>query len=131
MPVHLFIVHFPVALVLAAAGTELAGVALGSAALRRGAGHLLIAGALAAFLSFFTGSGALSALLSTTPLNPAADAHAQWGGAGVWGVCGAGVLRLLWRRRLDGVYGWANLAVVLAASALVTAITLSGMAIRH
>ena len=131
MPVHLFVVHFPIALVVSAAVTELAGLALARPGVRRAAGLLLVAGAVAAFLSFFTGGGALTALQAAGMQSPAAEAHSQWGGAGVWGVCGAGVLRLLWRERLDGPYGWANLAVALAAAALVVAITASGLAIRH
>lgn len=131
MQAHLVIVHFPIALIVAAAAADLAGVALGDAALRRGAGRLLVAGALGALLAFFTGSGALSAFLAHTPGNPAVEAHAQWGGAGVWGVAGAGLLRLLWRGRFTGPFGWGNLALAVAASALVLAITLSGTAIRH
>jgi uncharacterized membrane protein len=132
MPIHLFVSHFPVALVIAGAVADLAGAALGDRALRRGAGYLLVAGALAAFVSFFTGGAALSSYLMAHPApNPAVETHTQWGGAGVWLVCGAGALRALWSRRLSGPHGLANLAVGIIAAAVVVGITLSGTAIRH
>jgi uncharacterized membrane protein len=132
MPIHLFVSHFPVALVIAGALVDLVGTAAGDSSMRRGAGHLLIAGALAAFASFFTGGAALSAYLMQNPAPTAAvESHTQWGGAGVWLVCGAGAVRLLWARRLDGPYGWASLGVAVGAATVVVAITLSGTAIRH
>jgi uncharacterized membrane protein len=74
MPLHLFVVHFPVALFLVGAGADLLSAARNSTATRRMAG---------------------------------------------------------WRDRLEGPFGWANLAAALLASTLAIAITLSGTAISH
>lgn len=135
MSAHLFIVHFPVALLLSGAAADAIGVAAGRPSLRRHAGALLVLGALAALLAFLTGQGAMSsALLRGTPDAAAMqrlEVHSQWGAVGVWLLAGAGVLRALWRERLQGVRGWVCLAAALGSAALVTAISLSGTAIAH
>jgi uncharacterized membrane protein len=132
MPLHLFIAHFPVALLLAGAAADVGGAVLGSERTRAFAGVLLIAGGASAFLAFLTGGGALSAALSRVPPgDPRLDAHQQWGAAGVWLLLGAAGLRLAWRRRLDGPRGWIALAAALASAAVVTGIATSGAAISH
>lgn len=132
MPVHLFLAHFPVVLFLLGAGLDLAGVMAGSAERRRQAGHLLVLGALAALLVFFTGQDALASLLMRERPDPdVLDVHTQWGGAGVWALVGAGALRAAWRTQLAGPRGWINLGSAVAAAALAIAITLSGSAIQH
>lgn len=132
MPAHLFVVHFPVALLIVGAAADLAGAALKDAGLRRFAGVLLMLGAAGAVLAFFTGGGALSmAALRVPPGDPRIEAHTQWGGAGVWLLAVAGVLRGLWHRRLDGWQGWAALALALVSAALVVAIAVTGTAISH
>lgn len=132
MPAHLYLAHFPVALVTLGAAADLAGAALRDERLRRFGGVLLIAGALAAFLTFLTGQNALAMALSRVhPGNPAIETHTQWGGAGVWVVVGAGMLRALWRDRLTGVYGWVTLAAGVAAAVVVTALAFTGTAISH
>lgn len=132
MPAHLYLAHFPVALVTLGAAADVAGAALRDERLRRFGGVLLIAGALAAFLTFLTGQNALAMALSRVhPGNPAIETHTQWGGAGVWVVVGAGVLRVLWRDRLTGPYGWATLAAGVAAAVVVTALAITGTAISH
>jgi uncharacterized membrane protein len=132
MPLHLFVVHFPVALVVAGAAADAGGAVLRTPRVRAVAGVLLIAGGALAFLAFLTGGGALQAALARVPPgDPRLEAHQQWGAAGVWLLLGAAGLRLAWRRRLDGARGWLALAAALASAALVVAITLSGTAIRH
>ncbi len=132
MPLHLFLVHFPVALVTVGAAADLAGALAGRVEARRWAGVLLVLGAAAAALAFFTGGGALSyALARVSPVDPALEAHTRWGGAGVWPLLALGALRLAWRRRLDGAHGWALLAAALASAALVVAITVTGTRISH
>jgi uncharacterized membrane protein len=132
---HLFIIHFPVALVLTGAAADVIGVAAGRPALRRHAGALLILGAVAALLAFLTGQGAMSAALLRGMPDAAAmqriEAHSQWGAVGVWLLGGAGVLRALWRERLGDARGWVCLALAVASAALVTLISLSGTAIAH
>ena len=129
MPAHLFIVHFPVALLLTGAAADLAGALLRSDRARAFAGVLLVLGGVGAFAAFFTGGGALSAVLSRmTPGDPRLEAHKQWGAAGVWVLVAAAALRAVWRRRLDGVRGWIALAAALASAVL---IALSGTAISH
>lgn len=132
MPLHLFLAHFPVALILAGAAGDLGGAVLRSERTRRFAGVLLIAGGASAFLAFLTGGGALSAALArVTPGDPRLEAHQQWGAAGVWLLLGAAGLRLAWRRHLDGARGWMALAAAVASAAVVTGIALSGAAVSH
>ncbi|HEX6913584.1 MAG TPA: DUF2231 domain-containing protein [Longimicrobium sp.] len=132
MPAHLFLAHFPVALVLTGAAADLGGAVLRSPRVRGFAGVLLIAGGASAFLAFFTGGGALSAALSRVPPgDPRLEAHQQWGAAGVWLLLASAGLRGAWRRRLDGPRGWLALAAALASAAVVTGIALSGAAISH
>jgi uncharacterized membrane protein len=132
MPAHLFLAHFPVALVVAGAAADLGGALARNGRTRAFAGVLLMAGGASAFLAFFTGGGALSAALSRIlPGDPRLDAHQQWGAAGVWLLVGAAGLRAAWRRRLDGIRGWIALAAALASAAVVTGIALSGAALAH
>ena len=132
MPAHLFLAHFPVALILVGAAADAAGATLRDERLRRFAGALLLLGAGFALLSFFTGQNALSlALMRVGPADERVGLHTQWGGAGVWGLAAAAVLRGFWMKRLDGWRGWAALAAALASAALVVAITLTGSAIAH
>lgn len=132
MPPHLFVVHFPVALLLAGAAADVGGAALHSQRVRAFAGVLLVLGGASALLAFLTGGGALSAALARVPPgDPRLEAHQQWGAAGVWLLAGAAGLRLAWARTLHGARGWVALAAALGSAALVTAITLSGTAIRH
>jgi len=133
LPAHLFVVHFPVALVVTGALLDALGALGGRAEARRWGGILLMIGGGAALLAFWTGQGALDRLGGGVALlaSPVVEAHTQWGGAGVWPLAGAGMLRAAWRSRLDGAYGWANLAAALVAALLAVAITLSGVAIRH
>lgn len=132
MPAHLYLAHFPVALVTLGAAADLAGVVMRDPRLRRFGGALIMLGALVAFFTFLTGQNALAlALVRVHPGNPAIETHTQWGGAGVWVIVIAGVLRALWRDRLEGPYGWATLAAGLAAAAVVTALAVTGAAISH
>jgi uncharacterized membrane protein len=132
MPLHLFLAHFPVALLLAGAAADVGGAVLRSERTRSFAGVLLIAGGASAFLAFLTGGGALSAVLARVdPGDPRLEVHQQWGAAGVWLLLGAAGLRLAWRRRLDGIRGWIALAAALASAAVVTGIALSGAAVSH
>ncbi|HEX6040011.1 DUF2231 domain-containing protein [Longimicrobium sp.] len=132
MSAHLFVVHFPVALLLTGAAADLAGAVLRSDRVRAFAGVLLVLGGAAAFVAFFTGGGALAAVLSrVTPGDPRLEAHQQWGAAGVWVLAGAAALRAAWRRRPDGVRGWIALAAALVSAVLVVFIALSGAAISH
>lgn len=132
MALHLFVVHFPVALLLTGAAADLLGVVNRSDALRRTAGALLILGAAGALLAFFTGQGALSAAIPRIdPGSPRLEAHTQWGAVGVWVLMGLAALRVLWRRRLTGVHGWLSLGAAVASAALVVAIALTGTGVAH
>ena len=132
MPIHLFLAHFPVALLVVGAAADVLGAATRSEPTRRAAGWLLILGSLAALLAFVSGDGALLRVLARMPPgDPRIEAHTQWGGAGVWVLAVAGVLRALWRDRLTGAHAWATLAAGIASAALVLAIAASGTAISH
>lgn len=85
-----------------------------------------------ALLAFFTGQGALDLAREQYPVgSPRIEAHTQWGAVGTWALGGLALLRALWRDRLNGVYGWTNLAAAVLAGVLVVGITLSGSAISH
>lgn len=132
MNAHLFIIHFPVSLAVAAAGLDLIGVAMNDRTLRDWAWRFLLAAAFGVFLAFATGEGAQLAALGSGGVAPDRVAtHAEWGSVGVWVVIGAALLRTLWRRRTSGAYGWLNLIVLLAATGLLIAITFTGTIIRH
>jgi uncharacterized membrane protein len=132
MPPHLFVAHFPVALILAGAAADAGGAIVRSGRARRFAGVLLIAGGASALPAFLTGGGARSAALSRVPPGaPRLEAHQQWGAAGAWLLLGAAGVRAAWRGRMDGVRGWIALAAALASAAAVTTIALSGAAISH
>jgi uncharacterized membrane protein len=129
---HVWLAHFPVALIATGAAADTVGAATRREGLRRGAGALLVLGAAAALLSFLTGQGALMAAAARIgAANPHLEAHTQWGGAGVWPVAALGLLRFAWRKRVDGVHGWLLLAAAVVSAALVLAIVASGLAIAH
>ena len=132
MTVHVWLAHFPVALIVVGAAADVVGAATGRQGLRKGAGALLMLGAAAALLTFLTGQGALMAAGARIgAANPHVEAHTQWGGAGVWPLVVLGFLRAAWRNRFDGVYGWALVAAAVASAVLVVAIVASGLAIAH
>jgi uncharacterized membrane protein len=132
LPLHVFIVHFPLALILLGAAGDLVGTAMSSKPLRTWAGTLLILGAFAALLAFFTGAGAASiAWGRPNPDYVLIEAHSQWAGAALWPIVAAGALRAVWRTRLTGSHGWLNLAAALLSAVLIIGISASGIAIAH
>lgn len=132
MTAHLFIVHFPIALLMIGALADLAGVGLGDRALRLRAGQLIIIGGIAAFLAFVTGEGAKIAGLSSPEVDVAGIVlHEEWGAVGTWALLGIALARAMWRTRFDGVMGWVLLALGLGGAALATAITITGTLVRH
>jgi uncharacterized membrane protein len=129
---HLYIIHFPVSLILVAAALDLIGVAMNDRALRDWAGRFLLVGSIAAFLSFLTGEGAKLAAIGDAGVRfDQLELHQQWGSVGVWALLGAALLRSLWKNRVSGAYGWLNLLVLVIAAVLAAAITVSGMRVRH
>jgi uncharacterized membrane protein len=134
-PLHLWVAHFPVALIVTGAAADVAGALLGRTGPRRWAGTLLVLGGIAALLAMLTGTGALEAALPRLGVVGAGaervEAHAQWGGAGVWVLAGAAALRAAWRNRLDGWHGWALAGAAAVSAALVLAVSASGSAIAH
>jgi uncharacterized membrane protein len=132
MNAHLFLAHFPVALVLVGAAADLGGVLAGRERVRAFAGVLLMVGGGFALLAFFTGGGALAdAMTRVPPGDPRLDAHPQWGAVGTWALVGGAVLRAAWRRSLHGWRGWVLLTAALASAAVVTGIAATGHAIAH
>jgi uncharacterized membrane protein len=132
MNAHLFVVHFPVSLIVVATALDLLGVGMNDRSLREWGGRFLLAAAVAVFLAFATGEGARLAAMSTGAVDlPRMEVHQQWGSVGIWAVIGGALLRTLWRNRLSGLFGWLNLLILLGATALLIAISLSGTAVRH
>ena len=132
MSLHLFVVHFPVALLVAGAAADLAGAALGSARMRAWGGAALVAGGAFALLAFLTGGGALQqAAARLGPVDPRVEAHQQLGAVSAWVLAGLAALRAAWMRDLRGARGWLAAAAALAMAALAVAVTLSGQAVSH
>jgi uncharacterized membrane protein len=132
MQLHLFVVHFPLALILVGAVADAIGAASGSERLRTWAGALLILGSFTALLAFLTGAGAASIALSRPqPEYQLVAYHSQWGGAAIWPIVGVGLLRGLWRNRLQGIRGWVNLAAAILSAVLIYMISATGVAISH
>lgn len=132
MSLHLFVAHFPLALILLGAAADLVGAVFSNGRVRSWAGTLLMIGAAAAVLSFLSGARAMGVALS----QPGADyeliaVHSQWGGAAVWPLAGAGVLRAIWRTRTSGIHGWGLLAASMISAFLIIQISLTGAAISH
>jgi uncharacterized membrane protein len=93
-PAHLFIAHFPVALLLTGAAADLAGAVSGARKLRAFASALLIMGGAFALLAFLTGGGALGAAMARNPAGSSSlDVHQQLGSVGAWLLAGAAALR--------------------------------------
>lgn len=132
MSSHLFIIHFPIALILAGAVIDLVGIALGDREVRGWGGILLMAGGVAAFLAFATGEGARMAAIGTGEIDLVRmEVHQQWGSVGAWVLLLIAFLRALWRRRLEGVHGWLNLGLATIAVVVVIATTVTGTLVRH
>ena len=131
MPLHLLLVHFPVALLVVGAAADLIGAVLRNEGVRRWAGVLLILGAAASVPAMLTGQGAASVLPFDPQVYQRMEVHSQWGGAGLWLLVGAGGLRAAWRGRLQGIHGWISLALAVLSAVLVLAIASSGSAISH
>jgi uncharacterized membrane protein len=132
MPLHIFLAHFPFALILVGAAADTIGTVLQKERIRVWAGSALMLGSFFAVLAFLTGQRAMSYVLSQPqpPYQLVAD-HSQWGGAGLWVLVGAGVLRGLWRRRLTGLHGWGLLALAILSAVLIVFISATGTAITH
>lgn len=132
MAPHLFIIHFPVALIVAGAFLELVGVALSDSSYRVWGSRFIIAGGVAAFLGFLSGEGAKLNALSSSEIGAAAlESHQQWGSVGAWALLVIAILRSMWRNRFDGAMAWVNGGLALVAVALVIGITISGTMVRH
>lgn len=132
MTAHLFLVHFPVALIVSGVLVDLAGAATSDENSRIWGGRLLIVGGFLAFITFATGEGAKFAALVSQELDPNLLAqHEQWGSVGAWGLVIMAFLRALWRNHMDGPRGWLNAGLGVAGAALVIMITISGTLVRH
>jgi len=132
VPIHLLLVHFPLALLCAGTVLDVAGAVTRSDPARRGAGVLLILGSVFALLAFLTGQGAVAPVLARLhPGDPRLEIHAQWGAVGSWVVAAGGALRALWWNRLGGAHGLLTLAVAAASAVLIIFVSLSGLAISH
>lgn len=132
IPAHLFIAHFPVALLLTGAAADLAGAVVNDGRIRGFASALLIMGGAFALLAFLTGGGALPAALARNPAgSPSLEAHQQLGAVGAWLLAGAAALRAAWARKLDGARGWIALGAAFGSAALVTVLAVTGATISH
>lgn len=82
---HPLVVHFPIALLFAAAAVDLASLLMpGSRPLRDTATWLYIAGAATAVCAYFSGYTAAQSLESTAAIEALVDAHADRAFAATW-----------------------------------------------
>jgi uncharacterized membrane protein len=132
MSTHLFIVHFPVSLILAGVLIDLTGAAVSDAGTRLWAGRLLIAGGFLAFLAFSTGESAKFTAMASQELDLGLlTRHEEWGSLGAWALLIIAFLRGIWRNRFTGVHSWLNGGLGVLAAGVVIAITISGNLVRH
>lgn len=132
MTAHIFLAHFPVALILIGALADLIAVTVRRPELRGFASSLLILGGACVLLSFLTGQSALDGIAARQPSGSMAiEAHQQWGAVGSWVVAASSGLRAMWRKQLDGPRGWALLVAAQVAALIVIGIATSGAAISH
>jgi len=132
MTPHLFIVHFPVSLILAGILIDLVGVAMSDEVTRSWGSRLLIVGGFLGFAAFATGEGAKFVALASQELDlTRLTRHEQWGSVGAWGLLIMAFLRTLWRNRFTGLHGWLNLALGVSGAILVVMITITGNLVRH
>jgi uncharacterized membrane protein len=132
VPIHLYVAHAPLVLIVLGAVVDLLGVLTGKEQWRRWATPVLVIGAGAAVAAFATGQGAVAhAFARPSPRFAEIDVHAQLGGAAVWLLVVMGAVRVVWRRHTVGLYGWINLAAAVLAAMLVLFLTSTGLAIAH
>ena len=113
--VHPMLVHFPIALLIAAAGIDILGLLLkNNEKLRFTAVALYVLGALGALASFFTGREAADAVLLPAAANPILTEHADWATGLVWFYGIYALLRItdLWRNREPKAGLWWPLALL-------------------
>jgi uncharacterized membrane protein len=131
MPIHLFFIHFPIALIVLGAAADVLGAIFRSDATRRWAGVVLILGGAFALAAFVTGESPYSTLQPPMRGAPRILDHTQWGALGAWLLAAAGAWRAAWRTNLRGARGWTMLTVAVLSALLVVGIANSGMAIVH
>jgi uncharacterized membrane protein len=101
---HPLVVHFPIALLLTAAGLDIAGWALRcNRSLRFVATVLYILGTLAIVAAYFTGRAAAGTIYLPGMAHAAVKEHWEWAFRSVWFFTILTVVRLvlLWRARPD------------------------------
>lgn len=116
--VHPLVVHFPIALLLTAAGLDVAGWLLRcNRSLRFVATVLYVLGTLTLVAAYFTGRAAAATVWLPGMAHAAVKEHWDWAFRVVWffGILTAGRLMLLWRLRAA------------PRPALVAALTLTGL----
>ena len=92
---HPLVVHFPIALLFAAATVDLAGlVRRDSRPVRDAATWLYIAGASVAVVAYFTGDNAAKAMVLPMDVTALVNAHADWAFRATWLFVFFGSLRL-------------------------------------
>ncbi len=113
--VHPMLVHFPIALLIAAASIDILGLLLKkNERLRFTAVVLYIMGTLGALASFFTGQAAADAVFLPAAANPVLTEHADWATRLVWFFGVYAVVRIfeLWRNKQPKAALWWPLALL-------------------
>ncbi len=113
--VHPLIVHFPIALLIAAAGLDLSGLVFGkNERLRFSAVIVYVLGALGALASFFTGRDAGDSVVLSAEANPLLTDHADWALWLVWFFGIYALIRIadLWRNSSSKDAIWWALALL-------------------
>lgn len=100
--VHPLVVHFPIALVIAAALADALALITGRRPFRVAAAALYVAAATGALAAYLTGNAAEETVEVAGAAVGALNAHADWAGYTVWLLGAYGLLRLgvaVWDRR--------------------------------
>lgn len=128
-PLHPAVIHFPVVLVLVALLFELVARHPRGQALAPAAGVLVVLAAFGAVAAVVTGNRAADEAVVSRDVAERVEEHEERGEIAMWALLVVAALRVLLgaRRWLDGVRGWAYLALLaLAAVAVVRAAQAGG-----
>ena len=122
LPLHPILIHFPIALLVAGLGIDVAGWLLGSDWLRRSALLLLILGALGTAAAVWSGSSQEEIIVKTPDIERTLETHSDSGEATMWFFLGVAAVRagVVRRRKLTpGVHALFILLWLVGAGLLV------------
>ncbi len=120
-PLHPAVIHFPIALAMAALLVELIARHPRARGLEGAAALLVVLGAVAAVVAVLTGNAAHDEALVPPDVRGLLDRHQDVGELAMWTLIGVAAVRLLlvWRRWFHGVWPWVYLVLLAVAAGMV------------